>query len=154
MRDKKITEKQEHFVQGLIKGLSQRQAYMESYNADRMKPETIDESASKLLKNPKVAARFEELRGEIIEAEKRKLLWTREQSISKLKDLAEKAENEIKESGIRTAAVNALLGAIKELNDMEGFKVQKIEHFGSMDINSPNMGELTVEELRRLANLD
>lgn len=68
----KLTNKQEAFVLALIEGKSQRDAYRSAYKADRMKDETIDQCACKLLKNPKVAARFEELQAKVrSEAEKR-----------------------------------------------------------------------------------
>lgn len=58
-----MTLKQEKFVEELIKGKSQREAYKAAFNCSRMKPETIDSNASRLLKKDKVAARFTELRG-------------------------------------------------------------------------------------------
>lgn len=60
-----LTAKQEAFVQNLISGMSQRQAYRAAYNVGKMTDKTIDETASKLLKRPKVAARYEELCREI-----------------------------------------------------------------------------------------
>lgn len=63
---KKITLKQEKFVQELIKGKSQRQAYKAAYSAKNMKNTTIDSKASHLLKSDKVAARYNELRGKVV----------------------------------------------------------------------------------------
>lgn len=58
----KITPKQELFVQGLIKGLSQRQAYIEAYpRASKWKESTVDSKASVLFKNGKVLERYQEL---------------------------------------------------------------------------------------------
>lgn len=57
-----LTQKQEKFVQGLIAGMSQREAYKAAYNAERMADSTVDQCACRLLKNPNVAARYEELR--------------------------------------------------------------------------------------------
>lgn len=62
----KLTEKQEKFISGLLRGLSQREAYKQAYNASKMKDKTMDENACKLLKNTKVAARYNQLRNEII----------------------------------------------------------------------------------------
>jgi len=58
----KLTDKQERFVQELIKGKSQREAYKTAYNAEKMSDSAIDVNASKLLKNTKVALRLNELR--------------------------------------------------------------------------------------------
>jgi len=61
----KLTIKQEKFIQGLLKGLSQREAFKQSYNTSKMKATSIDVNACKLLKTAKVAQRYEELREKI-----------------------------------------------------------------------------------------
>ena len=63
-----LTPKREAFVQNLIKGMSQREAYKSAFNASKMKDSTIDSVACKLLKDPKVATRFEELQSKVIKA--------------------------------------------------------------------------------------
>jgi len=57
-----LTQKQEKFVQELIKGKSQREAYKAAYNASRMKDKTIDNVASRLFKKDEIRARYEELK--------------------------------------------------------------------------------------------
>lgn len=59
--DYMLTAKQEMFVQNIIKGMSQREAYKNSYNASNMKDETIDTKASILFKEDKIRERYEEL---------------------------------------------------------------------------------------------
>ena len=57
-----LTPKQEKYVQGVLKGLSQRQAYIEAYpNAKKWKEDHIDSQASKTLKIPKIFQRYQEL---------------------------------------------------------------------------------------------
>ena len=56
-----LTPKQEKFVQNLIKGMSQREAYKNSYDASKMKDKTIDDKASLLFKKDEIRARYEEL---------------------------------------------------------------------------------------------
>lgn len=56
-----LTIKQEKFVQNLINGMSQREAYKNSYNASKMKDKTIDDKASLLFKQEEIRARYEEL---------------------------------------------------------------------------------------------
>ena len=56
-----LTDKQERFVQELITGKSQREAYKAAYDAAKMKDKTIDEKACKLLAQDKVRARYEAL---------------------------------------------------------------------------------------------
>lgn len=58
-----LTTKQERFVQELIKGKSQREAYRIAYPASvKWKNENVDSKASNLLKNAKVRTRYEELK--------------------------------------------------------------------------------------------
>lgn len=61
----KLTIKQEKFVQGLFAGLSQREAYKQSYSADKMTDKQIDEEACKLANNPKITQRLKELTDEL-----------------------------------------------------------------------------------------
>lgn len=108
----KLTAKQELFVQGIISGLSQREAYKRSYDAVNMQDATIDSKASLLLKTDKIRARHDELLNEY----KEKALWTREQAVNELLWLKDQSRTSIEESGVRQANSNALLSTIKELN--------------------------------------
>ena len=74
----KLTQRQEKFVQGLVAGLSQRKAYKEAYNAQKMTDSTIDSRASKLLKEYKVNTRYRELLKEF----SNRALWSREQAFN------------------------------------------------------------------------
>lgn len=56
-----LTLKQERFVQELVKGKSQREAYKNSYNAEKMKDNTIDRKASLLFRRDDIRTRYEEL---------------------------------------------------------------------------------------------
>lgn len=71
---KSLTNKQEKFVQGLVKGLSQREAYKQSYNAFKMKDETIDNKAYILFKRDDIRARYEELNSKVIEKFEKKTI--------------------------------------------------------------------------------
>ena len=61
-----VTPKQEAFLDGLMKGKSQRQAYLDAYpERAGWKKESLDISASRLLNdNAKVALRYQELQEE------------------------------------------------------------------------------------------
>lgn len=63
-----LTAKQEKFVQNLINGMSQREAYKNSYNAENMTDQTIDVKACNLLKKDNVRIRYKELLDEMKEA--------------------------------------------------------------------------------------
>lgn len=63
--DVRLTPKQEKFVQGLFKGMSQREAYKQSYNAEKMLDKTVDEEACRLAKDSKITARIDQLTAEV-----------------------------------------------------------------------------------------
>ena len=60
----KLTPKQEQFVKSYIEEDNASAAYRAAYNTDNMKPETINERASRLLKEYKVSTRVAELQSE------------------------------------------------------------------------------------------
>ena len=115
----RLTAKQEKYVQGLVAGLSQRQAYIKAYpNARKWNDNSVDSRASNLLKTDKVLTRYNEL----LDEHKDKALWTREDSVNKLIWLIEKATVSIEEHDegyTRQATANALLNAVQELNKLE-----------------------------------
>jgi hypothetical protein len=57
----KLTIKQEKYAQNLFAGMSQREAYKQSYNCENMSDVAIDVEACNLAANPKVALRIEQL---------------------------------------------------------------------------------------------
>lgn len=67
-----LTAKQEKFVNCLVEGKSQREAYKECYSTKNMKDKTIDENASRVFKNSKVLARYKQLMEEAAKASKLK----------------------------------------------------------------------------------
>lgn len=60
-----LTIKQEKFAQNLFAGMSQREAYKQSFNAENMSNKTIDEKACILAGTDKVRARIDELTEEL-----------------------------------------------------------------------------------------
>ena len=130
-----LTPKQEKFVQALIAGKSQREAYKEAYNAANMKDEVIDVRASELLKKSKVKVRYEEL----VNENKEKALYTLENSINDLIWIKEKAKEDIlnPKKGLRQGNGTIYLNAVKELNllnDLYPDKKAKEESKNEKDI--------------------
>jgi hypothetical protein len=121
-----LTAKQEKYVQGLVAGLSQRQAYKEAYDTSRMKDESIDQVASRLLKNIKVLSRYNELMDEY----KKQAIWTREKAEESLSWLLDKAVEDLEEQGFRQANSSSYLNAIQELN-----KLNDLYPTGKQEIN-------------------
>ena len=130
-----LTPKQEKFVQALISGMSQYEAYKEAYNATRMKDATIYNNAYKLMQKNEILTRYNEL----LEEHKKKALYTRENSINDLIWIKEKAKEDIlnPKKGLRQGNGTIYLNAVKELNllnDLYPDKKAKEESKNEKDI--------------------
>ena len=60
-----LTAKQEAFVQNIIQGMNQADAYRSAYNRENMTDNSIYVNASKLVSDAKVAQRLKELREQL-----------------------------------------------------------------------------------------
>ena len=116
-----LTIKQEIFVQRLIEGCSQREAYKFAYETDNMKDETIDVKASNLFKTDKVRARYEELKNEL----KQQMFYTVEKANEDLNWIKLKAKEDIEYKGIKQANANAYLGAVKQQIELNGITIKE-----------------------------
>ena len=116
-----LTTKQELFIQGLIKGYSQREAYKMAYEADNMKNESIDVKASNLFKQDKIRLRYEELKNEL----KEKAFYTVEKANDDLNWIKLKAKEDIEAKGIRQANANTYLGAVKQQIELNGITIKE-----------------------------
>jgi phage terminase small subunit len=122
----KLTSKQEAFCQAICDGMSQSDAYRHAYNASKMKPETIQNSAHQLIQNREVTARIKELKSKL----ENKQLWTREQSINKAIEAIEMASNNGKPLEI--------LKGVEVLNKMHGYDApikHDVKSTGGFNIN-------------------
>ena len=119
-----LTTKQELFIQGLIKGYSQREAYKLAYEADNMKNETIDKRASELFSKGEIKGRYKEL----LEEHKQKALYTREEAVNDLIWLKEKAREDIEHRGLKQANGGHFLKSVNELCQLEGLYPTKEEN--------------------------
>ena len=66
-RGGKLTPKQEAFVRAYIETSNASEAYRRAYDSSKMKPESVNESASRLLADVKITARLAELREPIMQ---------------------------------------------------------------------------------------
>lgn len=107
-----LTPKQEKFVQGIIEGMSQADAYRSAYSTKNMADKTVWENASRLMADSKVKARVTELRDQIVSdsimSAQKRLEW-----------LTKVIQNEDESTGDK-------LKAIDLMNKMQGEYVQKI----------------------------
>lgn len=120
MKDK-LTPKQEKFIQNIIKGMSQREAYKDAYNAENMKDESIDCNACKLFNDAKIKQRYEDLIKEL----ENEAIMTALEKRKLLKELALDKEN----------SVNDRLKALDIDNKMAGEYITKVEAGITADIN-------------------
>ena len=101
-----LTAKQEKFVQCIIEGMSQADAYRSAYPKQRMADKTVHEAASRLMANSKVLARVNELREQIAKDS----VMTAQKRLEWLTDLV----NSVEES------TTDKLKAIDIMNKMQG----------------------------------
>lgn len=116
-----LTPKQERYCTNrAIKGLSQRQAYLDAYpKSEGWKVETVDANACRLEKVSKIKARLTELRDEQTAIITEEASWTRQNAYDELQNLIEKAKEEIDTKGEMSGPnVSAIINAVKELNNI------------------------------------
>ena len=116
-----LTTKQEIFIQRLIEGYSQREAYKFAYNCEKMSNNSIDVEASKLLANTKVSLRYEELKNEL----KNKMFYTVEKANDDLEWIKLKAKEDIENRGIKQANSTTYLNAVKQQIDLNGITIKE-----------------------------
>ena len=106
-----LTAKQEAFVQNIMQGMSQADAYRSAYNSKRMSDKTIHEAASRLMNDSKVTARLAELREQIAN----ETIMSAKRRAERLTEFANDGDP------------NVAMKAIDLLNKMTGEYVQKVE---------------------------
>lgn len=125
--------KQEKFIQNIVKGMSQREAYKDAYNA-KYKDKAIDEKACVLFNSEKVQKRYKELKeqleDETIMSAKERMKWLTEvvkgiQTNTTYGENGQEYENE--------AYISDKMKAIDLLNKMDGQYVQRFE--ADLDFN-------------------
>lgn len=85
-----MTQKQENFCAAYIETGNASEAYRKAYNAEKMKPETVNNKAHALLKKGEIRARLEELRKPATESAQ----ITLAQHLSTLEELRDEARAE------------------------------------------------------------
>lgn len=120
-----LTAKQEKFVQNIVKGMTQREAYKDAYDAENMKDETIDTEACLLFKDQKISKRYQEL---IKELEKAAVMTALEKRLL-LKEMVFDKKNSMSDR----------LKALDIDNKMSG------EYIDNLKIESDNTLDVTVK---------
>lgn len=132
MKDK-LTPKQERFIQNIVSGMSQREAYKNAYNA-KYKDKAIDEKACVLFNSEKVQKRYKELMDRLedksIMSAKERMKWLTDvingnilEDVPVMTDIKEDKVNTIK----CPTKIDTKLKALDTLNKMSGEYTTKIE---------------------------
>ena len=132
--------KQEKFIQNIIKGMSQRQAYKDAYNAN-YSDKSIDEKASTLFNSEKVQERYKELmrklEDEAIMSAKERMIWLSKivngeilEDVPVMTDIKNEKVNTIK----CPTKIDTKLKALDTLNKMSGEYTTKVEPVGEFKI--------------------
>lgn len=125
-----LNAKQERFIQNIVKGMSQREAYKDAYKATYADKD-IDSKACNLFNSDKVQTRYKELMGkleeEAIMSAKERMIW-----LTKVVKGEEKEETKYYEDGEaiiyeRQADISTKIKAIDTLNKMSGEYIEKLK---------------------------
>jgi hypothetical protein len=115
----KLTRQQEMFVQAIIAGHGQSEAYKIAYpKANNWTPGAVATEAYRTIKKPQVAARLEELQTNYQKHLEFSAIYDRDQLLWDFHYLKEKAEESIDDIGVRQANSNALVNALKNIGEI------------------------------------
>ena len=114
-----LTPKQEAFVQNIIQGKSQADAYRSAYDTSRMSDNSVYVNASKLMDNAKVTLRIKELRDELAKPS----IMSAQERLEWLTDLVQD----------NITPTDSKLRAVDIMNKMTGEYVTKVE--GSLNVS-------------------
>lgn len=137
-----LNVKQEKFIQNIVIGMSQREAYKDAYKA-KYKDKAIDEKACVLFNSEKVQKRYKELLQQIedkaiMDATERRKWLTKVISGEIQEDMYITSDEVQVKVGSKNADLNTKMKAMDMLNKMDGEYITKFE------------GNVSVEKLEDL----
>lgn len=132
--------KQEKFIQNIVNGMSQREAYKNAYNA-KYKDNVIDIRACELFNSSKIQVRYKELLAQLedkaIMSAKDRMIWLSKivngeilEDVPVMTDIKEEKVNTIK----CPTKIDTKLKALDTLNKMSGEYTTKVEPVGEFKI--------------------
>ena len=153
--NRRLTDAQEAFVQGVLAGKSHYDAYVAAYpSAAKWKPQSVHSVAWNLLNTPHVKERYETLKQQYIDHLTEQSFYGRDQLLSDFMYLKDESKESIEQYGVRQANSNAYVSALKnigEILDLYPDKKQKIKLDGDIRTTDMNPFEnLTEEDLIKL----
>lgn len=144
--------RQEKYIQNLVKGMTQRQAYRDAYPDNNSSDKTIDETASRLFNDSKIQTRYKEILKELEEdaimSAKERMIW-----LTKVVKGEEKEETKYYGGNgeaivyEKQADLSTKIKALDTLNKMDNAYQQNIKVSGS--INNP-FENMSTDELREV----
>lgn len=124
MKEEKLTARQERFVQNIVNGMTQRQAYKAAFRVVKMKDEVVDVRACELFKRSKIQVRYQELMAKLedesIMTAKERMIWLSEVINGNIKDTVYYNVNGANTPIEKTADINTKIKAMDTLNKMTG----------------------------------
>ena len=134
-----LTPKREKFVQNLVKGMSQREAYKNSFNAGNMKDATIDKKASELFKKEEIRGRYDELVKRLedttIMDAKERMKWLSKVIKGDVKEKYTYWDNGEQYDGEKEADLTTKIKALDTVIKMEGIYITKVQDITPPIIN-------------------
>ncbi|MCC6941549.1 MAG: terminase small subunit [Novosphingobium sp.] len=122
-----LTPKQEAFVQAYLTTGNASEAYRVAGYSQNASPKTINEAASRLLADSKVAARLSTLRERAVE----RTMVTVDMLTTNLLRIAQKGEDLAEASGLGVARASMM-----DVAKLNGLVVDKKEHSGSINLGA------------------
>lgn len=116
-----LTAKQEKFAQGIAKGMTNTDAYKDSYNTSKMKDKTIWERSSIEASKDKVATRVAELKAKVEEKVIEELVIDKEYLIKRFQEIDKAAykEGNYNASNNSNTQIGKLLGEYVEKSEID-----------------------------------
>ena len=115
----KLTRQQEMFVQAIMAGHGQSEAYKIAYpKANNWTPQAVATEAYRMMKKPQIAARIEELESNYQKHLEFATFYDRNQLLFDFLYLKEKSEESIDDLGVRQANSNAYVNALKNIGEL------------------------------------
>ena len=115
----KLTRQQEMFVQAIMAGHGQSEAYKIAYpKSNNWTPQAVATEAYRMMKKPQIAARIEELQSNYQKHLEFSTFYDRNQLLYDFLYLKERSEESIDDIGVRQANSNAYVNALKNIGEL------------------------------------
>lgn len=150
--NKKLTQKQNLFLQYILEGKTQAEAYTLSYpNSATWTHEAVKSRASALFNTPHIQNKYQELlqqqQQQIIESS----AYTKEQAITELLYVKQQALQAIDDVGYDSKASNSVIKSIQEISKLLGFYPAQQQQLDvsveDKTLSMPDLSHLSYEEL-------